>query len=269
MARKIKFEYLQRPGLYWTQEQLKSNVSEFRELAQNCLDEIPDYQCLRYCKENLSRVVMVTARDAKTKKLLGICSSLLLDIPTKPNALHLGLTLVHTDARSLGLTHKLTSKLLMNYLVRNSLTRPIWVTNVACVISSLGNVALHFENVFPSPSNHAKPTVDQIEIAKVIDKNYRDDIYIDMKADFNPNTFIFEKSVLGTMWQKSASDTRYHHRKKKITEFYANYMDFERGDEVLQVGHFSLMTFPKYLVKKTIKKMKRFTPTEEIATKEA
>lgn len=252
----IKYTYLQKPGLHWSDLEITQHVKEYQRLAITCLNEIPEYQCLIDSRKNFERLVILEARDRASNEILGLCSSLILDIPTKPNALHLGLTLVSPKARGLGLTHKLTSKLLMNYMLRNSMFSSIWVTNVACVISSLGNVATHFENVFPSPNYHKNPTKDHLEIAQVIDKNYREDIYIAKNAEFDPTTFLFKESVLGTMWQKSASDKQYHHRKKELTEFYANYLNFERGDELLQVGHFSLATFPKYLIKKMMKKLK-------------
>lgn len=252
----ISYKYFQRPGFFWSDDRLTAHVKEYQNLALSCLDELPEYQCLKISRKNFERLVILEARDTSTNEILGICSSLILDIPTKPNALHLGLTLVSPKARGLGLTHKLTSKLLINYMLRNSMFNSIWVTNVACVISSLGNVATHFENVYPSPHYHSNPSKDHLEIANMIDQNYREDIYISKNAEFDPATFLFKESVLGTMWQKSASDKQYHHRKKELTEFYVNYLNFDRGDEVLQVGHFSLATFPKYLLKKLSNKLK-------------
>jgi hypothetical protein len=63
-------------------------------------------------------------------------------------------------------------------------------------------------------------------------------------------------SVGGTVFQKNAADVKYHHRQNGLNLYYAGLMDFARGDEVLQVGHVSLITSLKYFRKRShIKKL--------------
>lgn len=164
------------------------------------------------------------------------------------NILHLGLTCVRPLARRMGLTHKLTSKVVMTYLTRYSLFKKAWISNVACVLSSLGNVAINFEDVYPSPFM-MRPTEDQVKVAKLINEKYRWELYINKGASFDEQKFVFERSVIGTMFEKSETDKKYYHRDMDLTQFYLNRLDFENGDEVLQIGQVSLMTFPKYVLK--------------------
>lgn len=252
-------EVYDRPGRYLNQRELAEFHSDILSVAQECLDEIPHYQCLTGSRREYERLIIAVAR-AKDGTMLGFCSSYILEGGDLGNILHLGLTCVHPRARRMGLTHKLTSKVVMTYLVRHSLFKPTWISNVACVLSSLGNVAMHFEKVHPSPYFKA-PSEDHFKVAKLIDQQYRWELFVNKDATFNANKFIFERSVCGTVFEKSEADLKYHHRNRALTNFYLNIIDFQNGDEVLQIGKVSLFTFPKYL----LKKVKRLVKPTKIA----
>ena len=134
----IKLEIYNRPGKDLSEKELEKLHEEILSVAGECLDEIPRYQCLTGERKEYSRVIISLARN-KEGKLLGFCSSYILEVGSR-NVLHLGLTCVSPQARSLGLTHKLSSKVVKYYLLNYSLFKPAWISNVACVLSSLGNV---------------------------------------------------------------------------------------------------------------------------------
>ena len=243
---KLQIETIFYPGLTYTDNDLDILTKELRLVASECFDEVPLYQALTGKRDELKRVVLSTARDEKGN-LLGFCSSLVLEVPMYGEILHTGLTCVSPKARGKKLTHKLTSKLLIHFLLKESPLSSVWVSNCACVLSSLGNVALYFEDIYPSPFKKKIPNKDYLNIANYISENYREPIAINETAIFNPETFIFEGSVKGEVFEKSSTDARYYHRNRDITNYYKNILNFERGDEVLQIGKVSLLTFPKYL----------------------
>lgn len=251
---KILYEFYYQPGLYWTRDLLDRHVGEMRDVAKLCLSEVPDYQCLSGNRKTLARNVIVQARSKQTKELIGFCSAILFKLNDKENVLHLGLTCVSPEYRGLGLTHKLTSKLLRGYFLEHSLLKTHWISNVACVLSSLGNVAKYFDNVYPSPFM-AYPSKKHFKIAKMISGNslYKKDIYIDEHIKFNPVSFVFEGSVYGNTFQKSEQDEKYFHRDVFINNYYRQMLDFEKGDEVLQIGKVNILTFVKYFIKSWFK----------------
>ncbi len=179
--------------------------------------------------------------------------------------LHLGLTCVRPDARGGGLTHKLTSKVIISHLARTSWFAPVWISNVACVLSSLGNVGLYFEDVYPSPFL-SKPTDEHVSIAKTIDEKFRWELFIDKEARFDEKKFVFRASVKGNMFQKEEQDRRYRHREEWLNKYYADLMDFKNGDEVLQIGKISFLAFPKH-VARTLKR--KWSPAPEMASANA
>ena len=159
--------------------------------------------------------------------------------------LHLGLTCVRPEDRGGGLTHKLVSRLVARYLVRRPLSR-IWITNVACVLSSLGNFALHVKGVHPAPASRG-PGREHLLIAEAFDRRYRAKAHVQPWAVLDREQFVFRGSGRGTAFQKRADEKQYHHRDPALNEYYTSIMRFDDGDEVLQVGNASVADLVRHL----------------------
>jgi hypothetical protein len=144
-------------------------------VARTCFAELPDYQCLRGTREELSDKVISVARRLDGT-MAGFCSMALLPVPRVGQVLHMGLTCVRPEDRSAGLTHLLNSKAVTHYLVRYRPLGRQWISNVACVLSSLGNIALHCDNVYPSPFQDSQPSKTHLRIAEAINHKYREKI---------------------------------------------------------------------------------------------
>ena len=240
-----RVEYLHRPGLTMDEAALTALVADLRTVAADCFDELPDYQCISGRRDVLARNAIAVARR-ENGQIAGFCSALLLPIPDVGEVLHLGLTCVRLDDRGARLTHALTAKVLLEYLLRRPFER-VWVSNVACVLSSLGNVALHFDDVYPSPFYAGAPSGRHLAIARTISARHRRDIYIDADADFDERRFVMRGSNQpGNVFHKAEADSRYHHREPALNGYYADLMRWERGDEILQVGHVSLRRLLQY-----------------------
>jgi len=251
---KIEYKQYFYPGSTLNDLELSSLVSELRSLAKICLNGVPDYQVMTGKREDLKKVLLIVA--LADKRIVGFSSALHLEVPGVGDVFHTGLTCVDPSVRGKRLTHKLVASLLKNFMIKKSPFSSLWVSNCACVISSLGNIAMYFQNIYPSPKGPKSPTSEHLKIADYINKNCRDLIAINETANFNEEKFVFEGSVDGTCFQKNAGDDQYNHRDPVITNYYKELMNFERGDEVLQIGQINLATYPTYKLKKTF--MKRF-----------
>lgn len=241
----LNVQLYHRPGLSMGADELKNFYHELCDVARSCLDELPNYQCLTGKREEFSRLIISVARD-ENGKMMGFCSSYLLDTGDKIPVLHLGLTCVRPETRGSKLTHKLTLKVVVGHLLRTSWFRPVWISNVACVLSSLGNVGLHFEDVYPSPFL-STPSSKHLYLARLIDQRYRKELLIPQTAVFKETHFVFQGSVKGTAFEKESGDRRFFHRQGWVNDFYHGLINFERGDEVLQIGKISFLSYPKYL----------------------
>ncbi len=244
-----KCEYIERPGLTYSNRRLEKLVEELKSTASTCFETLPDYQVMRGTREELSdKIITVAWRE--DERAAGFCSTVLLPVPGVGNVLHLGLTCVRPKDRGNRLTHLLTSKAVIGYLLRHRLMGRLWVSNCACVLSSLGNVALHFDAVYPSPFFQKPPSRKHVKVAQTIDALYRDKMYVMPEAELDDHAFVFRSSVKETVFQKSESDKRFHHRTQNVNDYYCNLLDFANGDEALQVGHVSILTGIRYILKK-------------------
>ncbi|MCX7944477.1 MAG: hypothetical protein N2746_08220 [Deltaproteobacteria bacterium] len=243
--KKYYFEYLEYPGKYMNFDRLSSLVKDIRECAATCFNPLPEYQCIKGTREELSdKIISLAYRDDGI--LAGFCSTVVLPVKFIGKVLHLGLTCVRPEDRGAKLTHKLMTKVLINYIFRKKPIGRLWITNCACVLSSLGNVALYFDNVFPSPFGLREPTWKHHLIANTIDHYYRDKMYILPDAKFDPVYFVFRGSVINTPFEKKDEDKRYYHRIGFLNDFYKGIMNMNNGDEVLQVGTVSAFSVFKY-----------------------
>lgn len=249
MVEKTKIEFYFRPGLTLSAQACYQLSHELRTIAASCFSELPEYQCLTGNRQSLENKVITVARAADGTAV-GFCSAVLLPVYGIGEVFHLGLTCVSPYARSGGLTHRLTARGLTQYVLRHNPFGKTWISNVACVLSSLGNVAMYFENVYPSPFGLKQPSTKHIQIAKAINLYYRKEIYIHNHAQLDLENFVFRGSVEGTVFQKAANDKRYDHRLDWLNNYYANLMHFEQGDEVLQIGYVTLLTAVKHKLKR-------------------
>lgn len=242
-------EYVYRPGRTYGDRLLGHLVAELRDTGATCFDELPDYQCLRGTRNEMADKVISVAwrRDGK---IAGFCSAVLLPVEGVGKVFHMGLTCVRPEDRGSGLTHQLSSKALITYLMRRHPFGRIWVSNCACVLSSLGNIALYFDNVYPSPFRKNGPARTHRLIASAIDLRYRGKMYVMPGARFDMSSFVFRGSVTDTVFQKEETDGKFRHRYQQLNRYYGGLMDFSRGDEVLQVGTVSLLTGLKYALRK-------------------
>lgn len=251
----FQIDVYQKPGQYLDDEAFSTLSRDIRDIAASCFHTMPDYQAMIGTREALSDKLISIARD-HTGTACGFCSMVFLNVPDVGRVLHLGLTCVRPEARGRRLTHALVKKALTGYLLKQNPFGKVWVSNCAAVLSSLGNVAMHFEKVFPSPFYPENPGPTHVNIARAIDRHFRDKMYVLDEAILDEERFIFKGSVKNTVFHKEKDDSAFYHRKNGLNRFYANIMNFENGDEVLQIGYFRLISVVRYILRQhRIKKL--------------
>lgn len=245
MKQRFRYEIVSRPWLRWSDAERRARVAELREVGALCLHPFPEYQLFLGTREELSDKLLIEARGPGGR-LEGFCSAVLLDVPGVGEVLHLGLTCVRPEARGAALTHSLSSRLVLRYLLRGPPWRRVYVTNVAAVLSSLGNFAVNLTGAYPSPFFRGPVPAPYLEIARAFDRRYRAKAHIQPQAEWDEAAFVFRGSGRGTAFQKEAGDARYHHRDPELNRFYQQRLHFEDGDEMLQVGTISLFDLARY-----------------------
>ncbi len=226
---------------------------DMEEVALECLGEVPNYQIFSDNQSQDVENMVVIAHDGKVP--IGFVSSLIFHIGGR-KILHLGLTCVKSQYRGRKVSQKLVAKLLTGYLLRNALFKKVWISNLACVLSSLGNVAKYFDEVYPSPRYQVCPSLQHYILVQEISKNFRAEMYIPESAKFDDDKNIFKNSVTGNIFEKSEGDLQFYHRESLYNIFYKKLINFNTGDEVLQIGTMSLWSVVSRTFLKAIKKLK-------------
>ncbi|HVE84863.1 MAG TPA: hypothetical protein VND93_18530 [Myxococcales bacterium] len=248
MKQRFRYELVSRPGLRWSEAERRSRVAELREVGAVCLQPLPEYQLFLGTRDELSDKLLIEARGADGS-LAGFCSAVLLEVSGVGEVLHLGLTCVRPEARGTALTHALSSRLVLRYLLQRLPRQRVYVTNVANVLSSLGNFAVNLTGAFPSPFFEGPVPEAYLEIARAFDRQYRAKAHVQSHARWDEAAFVFRGSGRGTAFQKDGDDARYHHRDPELNRFYRQRLRFEDGDEMLQVGTISLLDLARYFVR--------------------
>lgn len=243
-----RIEMYDRPGLTMDDHGLQKLMDELAAVAATCFNPLPEYQVMAGTRAEMSDKIISVALD-NSNAIKGFCSVVLLPVKGVGNVLHLGLTCVHPDARRNHLTHKLIKKAVLGYLLKRNPFGKQWISNCAAVLSSLGNVAVNFDAVYPSPFTNTRPTRTHLKIGETIDREYRHKMFILPDAVFDREKFVFRRSVKDTVFVKSASDYQYYHRRSFLNRFYSGLMNFDEGDEVLQIGYFRMASALKYFLR--------------------
>lgn len=220
-------------------------LQEIRNVAAACFGAPPAYQITGGDPVALDRAVVALARSPEGR-LMGFTSGLDLRVPGVGALLHLGLTCVHPAARGLGLTHRLLSALVVRRVITGGWRRGLWCSNVASVLSSLGNVALHFEDVHPSPLSSGRASEGHRVVARALASEHRGLLNLPDSAPFDEGRFVFVGGNRGTSFAHASDDARYHHRDPLLNAWYAGLADLDGGDAVLQVSRVSLGGLLRY-----------------------
>ncbi len=230
-------EIFERPGLEWSSEKKHAFIPELRSLAKQCLDPVPEYQCLSLSAAGaLDDKLIAVARRDDTGEVVGFSSAVFLEVPKIGTILHTGLTCVHPSERRSGLTVVLFGHLFGHLMYE--FPEGIWLTTIAAIPSSLVSIYQLALNVFPSPKL-SEPSPTHLNIAEAISSSHRPTMLISPEAVLDTSSFILKKcNPPGSPFRKNVGDPSLQHRNEGINDFYRNLLKGGDGDVVLQVAFF-------------------------------
>jgi hypothetical protein len=232
---------------------LKNLVTSLRDLVEVSInDGNLDYGVLTGKKEILDRVILTVITDKKTDKVIAF--NCLSYMPCtlghqKINVIHLGLIVVHPEVRLGGISwilYGLTTTLLY---IRNRF-QPIWISNVTQVPAVIGKVTEAYGDVYPNPVTRRPLSFKHLVLAREIMKNHRHVFGVGEDAFFNEKKFIIENSYTGgSDHLKKTFDEAPKHRHEVFNNFCRDHLDYQRGDDFLQIGMIKTEIIYQYLMR--------------------
>ncbi|MBX2824971.1 MAG: hypothetical protein KTR33_09605 [Gammaproteobacteria bacterium] len=167
--------------------------------------------------------------------------------------LHLGLVMIDPGQRSRGLSWILYGLTCFLLFLRNGL-RPLSVSNVTQVPAVAGLVAETFSNVYPTPASTENADFQKLLLARAIMADHRHVFGVGPEAEFDENSFIITNAYTGgSDHLKKSFEQAAKHRIEHYNSYCEKMLDYERGDDLLQIGQIDLAAASSYISKQVPK----------------
>lgn len=158
------------------------------------------------------------------------------------HVLHLGLVIISRSSPGRNLLFLIYFFPIAHYWATRSFSG-FWVSSVSKEPSIIGAVADYFGNVYPHYLRKTRPTRTKKEIARRFVSEYGHEFGIGPGGVLNEKTFIIQASCRGTSEVlRSSFEKSAKYAIHRCNEFCRESLNYERGDELLQIGNLNART---------------------------
>lgn len=252
-TRQARVRIVERPGRWMASEEQARLLAAMQALVRRSIPAGSlEYGVLTGDPERWDAAILTLVSERTTGELLAFNALSILDCELfgePQEVIHLGLVLVDPGARAQGLSWVLYGLTTMLLFARRRL-RPLWVSNVTQVPAVFGMVSESFGLVFPSPLPGARRSFAHLQLARAILARHRHVFGVGPEAGFDEERFVITDSYTGGSDNlKKTFEQATPHRKPIFNETCRKELDYERGDDFLQLGQVNLAALQGYLAK--------------------
>lgn len=256
-SKQARVRIVERPGRWMSRAEQERILEELRALVRRSIPAgTLDYGVLTGDPERWDAAILTLVHDRGNDRdpgaLIAFNALSILDCELRgrpQEVIHLGLVMVDSAARARGLSWVLYGLTTMLLFARRRL-RPLWVSNVTQVPAVFGMVSESFANVFPSPLPGSRRSFDHLRLARAIMARHRHVFGVGPEAGFDEERFVITDSYTGgSDHLKKPFAQATPHRKEIFNDICRRELDYERGDDFLQLGQVSLQATQSYLLK--------------------
>jgi hypothetical protein len=253
VARNLRARVVERPGLWMPADDLHDIVEEMRTVAASTLDGSSlDYGVLTGNIDRLDHSILTVLYEGESNRPVAFNALALipLNVGGKPvDVLHTGLVMVDPNFRSQRLSWVLYGLSVMLTFFHGQL-RPLWISSVTQVPTVFGMVSESFDDVFPSGSSDARRSYSHLTVARQIMADHRHVFGVADEAGFDAERFVITNAYTGGSdnLKKTFGDAP-KHRTALYNDVCGAELDYDRGDDFLQIGQFRLPTARRYLLR--------------------
>ena len=230
----------ERPGKWMSEEELEAWSEPCRAIARQSLHgKEMNYGVFTAAESFWSEAIITLIEDSKAGEALGFNVMRLLPVQIRgqdEHVLHLGLTMVSPAARGRSLASSLYILTCVLYFFRRQCP-PFWISNVSQVPAVIGMVSESFVDVFPRLDNPDVPPARHLALATQIMAQHRAAFGVSDDAPFRSDRFIIEDAYTGGSDNLKKTFTEATaHRSDVFNTLCAEALDYDRGDDFLQIG---------------------------------
>lgn len=246
----FRVRIVERPGETLDPVDLSELQSQCDKVVRACLDG----ECLDYglfaedgSAWSNSVITLITRRD--NNRPIAFNAMPMLSVKhggVDERVLHLGLVMVDPQERSGGLSWILYGLTCFALFLRKRL-RPLWVSSVTQVPAVVGMVAETFSTVYPAQTGTAQNFTHR-HLAHQIMQSHRSAFGVGCDAGFDLDRQIISDAYTGGSDNlKKTFDMATKHRNDAYNSYCENELDYQRGDDVLQIGAIDLAAGQRFL----------------------
>lgn len=242
---------LERPGRWMPEQDLQALTRNLRQIASKTLDDGSlTYGVFSGDRDRLrdTIITLVSLRDGTPIAFNALAIMTVKFEPEPIDVLHLGLVMVDPDQRSGGLSWVLYGLTCFLLFTRNQF-RPLWISNVTQVPAVIGMVSEMFSDIWPKPDADRR-TLNHLLMARRIMDQHRHVFGVGADAKFDEERFVITNAYTGgsddlkKTWEQAPK-----HRDAQFNDFCQSELDYDRGDDVLQLGRMDLPAIRRYLTR--------------------
>ena len=243
-------QIVERPGLWMEPEDLWQLSQDLIAVASKTLPRGSlTYGVFSGDAARMRASVITCVRDRTSGQPVAFNALAIMEIEgaqEPAEVLHLGLVMVDPDQQSRGFSWVLYGLTCIFLFFRNQL-RSTWISNVTQVPAIVGMVSETFSDVFPQPARRDR-SLQHLLLARSIMKNHRHVFGVGADAEFDEDHFVIKNAYTGGSDDlKKRLEDAPKHRKAIFNDFCADQLDYERGDDFLQLGRLDLAAALAYL----------------------
>jgi hypothetical protein len=252
VSRDVRVRVLESPGRWMASSVLEPLLESMRGVVRRGIGRDLDYGVLSGDPERLCNAVITLLYDRKTGALIAFnaLSYMRLEVRGRTTrALHLGLVIIDPAYRTQGLSWVLYGLTCMLIFVRSGL-RPLWISNVTQVPAIIGKVAESFVTAYPNPFHHSRRSFEHLCVAREIMRKHRAVFGVGPEAGFDEERFVITNAYTGGSDNlKKTFDAAPKHRDGRANELCLRQLDYQRGDDFLQIARFDQPSALRYLLR--------------------
>ena len=253
VGRGLRLRIVERPGVSLSAPELDALTADLRRVARSVLpDGDLTYGVLGGDRERLEDAVITLVYDTRIGAPVAFNALTLMDVSLsgrQVEMLHLGLVMVDPALRGRGLSDLLYGLTCVLIFLRRQ-GRAVRLSNVTQVPAVFGMVAETFDQVFPKPERPSDPSFAHRMLARQIMARHRHVFGVGADAVFDEERSIILNAYTGGSDDlKKTFDAAPKHRKDDYNTMCARDLDYDRGDDFLQIGQINMEAAGRYLSK--------------------
>jgi GNAT superfamily N-acetyltransferase len=251
VGRGLSLRIVERPGLALKPDALAGLVEELKSVARAVLpDGDLEYGVLGGDRERLDNTVVTVIYEKGQPVAFNALALMDATVAGRPvEVLHLGLVMVDPALRGRGLSEMLYGLTCVLIFLRRQ-CRPVRLSNVTQVPAVVGMVSETFDQVFPTPDRTTGPSFAHRTLARQIMARHRHVFGVGPEAMFDEErSVILDSYTGGSDDLKKTFEAAPKHRKAPYNEMCRIGLDYDRGDDFLQIGQLNMEAAGRYLTR--------------------